>query len=233
MQSALVSENKLIEICTAKVLSAVKDQLKALNKENMKNLKKKYDKEINILKTEITELNASQSFLSAKYDELQVLYEELRSASNKQSNELIRLKSNSAELKQKTKSETVKIDDIDQYSCRLNLDFHGVPEVRDEDVAQIVVNLCEKLDVDIKKHDILTAHRMPKRKSNPLAIIARSMNRNVRNEIYKNRITAKNMAKEEFPVAGMSKLYVNKNFTNARKKLLWMTKQKAKELKYA
>ena len=59
------------------------------------------------------------------------------------------------------------------------------------------------------------------------------MNRDVRNEIYKNRITAKNMAKEEFPVAGMSKLYVNENLTKARKKLLWMTKQKAKELKYA
>ena len=59
LQSASVSENKLIEICTAKVLSAVKDQLKALNEENMKNLKKKHDEKINILRTEITELNAS------------------------------------------------------------------------------------------------------------------------------------------------------------------------------
>ena len=51
------------------------------------------------------------------------------------------------------------------------------------------------------------------------------MNREVHNEIYKNQITPKNMAKEEFPVAGMSKLYDNKNLTNARKKLLWRTKQ--------
>ena len=41
------------------------------------------------------------------------------------------------------------------------------------------------------------------------------------------------MAKQKFPVAGMSKLYVNENLTNARKKLLWMTKQKAKELQHA
>ena len=139
LQSASVSESKLIEICTAKVLGAVKDQLKALNEENLKNLKKKYDEEINILRTEIIEPNASQSFLSAKYDELQVKYEEQRSASNKQSNELTILKSNSAELRQKTK--TVKIDEIDQYSRRLNLEFYGVPKVRDEDVPQIVVNL--------------------------------------------------------------------------------------------
>ena len=91
----------------------MKDQLKALNEENMKNLKKKYDEEINILRTEITQLNASESFLSAKYDELQVKFEELRSASSKQSNELTILKSNSAELEQKTKTETVKIDEID------------------------------------------------------------------------------------------------------------------------
>ena len=40
LQSPSVSENKLIEICTFKVL---KDQLKALNEGNMKNLKKKFD----------------------------------------------------------------------------------------------------------------------------------------------------------------------------------------------
>ena len=117
LQSASVSENKLIEIATAKVLSAVKDQLKALNKENMKNLKKKYDEEINSLRTEITELNASQSFLSAKYDELQVKYQELPSASNKQSNEVITLKSNSVELEQKTKTETVKLMKLTSTAC--------------------------------------------------------------------------------------------------------------------
>ena len=105
----------------------------------MQNLKKKYHKEINILRTEITELTASQSLLSAKYDELQVKCEELRSATNKQSFEFAILKFNSAELEQKTKPETAKIDKIDRYSSGLNLKFHDVPEVRDEDVFQIVV----------------------------------------------------------------------------------------------
>ena len=62
---------------------------------------------------------------------------------------------------------------------------------------------------------------MPKRfrrNSNPPAIIVRFMNQDVSNEIFKNRITAKNIAKEEFPVTGMSKLYVNKNLTKALKK---------------
>ena len=43
LHSPSVSENKVIEICTSKDLSAVKDQLKALNEENIKNLKKKFD----------------------------------------------------------------------------------------------------------------------------------------------------------------------------------------------
>ena len=78
---------------------------------------------------------------------------------------------------------------------RLNLEFHGVPEACDEDVFQIVVNLCEKLGVDIQKHNILTGHKMPKRfrhSSNSPAITARFMNRDVRNEIYKNIMTANN-----------------------------------------
>ena len=49
-----------------------------------------------------------------------------------------------------------------------------MPKVRDEDISQIVVNLCEKLGVDIQKHDISTAHGMPKCfrcNPNPPAII--------------------------------------------------------------
>ena len=54
----------------------------------MKNLKKKCDEKIIMLRAKITELNASQSILNAKYDELKKKYEELRSFNNKQSNEL-------------------------------------------------------------------------------------------------------------------------------------------------
>ena len=117
--------------------------------------------------------------------------EELRNASNKQSFEFAILKFNSAELEQKTKTETAKIDKIDQYSRGLNLEFHDVPAVRDEDVFQIVVNLCKKLGVDIQKHNISTARIMPKRfprNSNPPAIIARFMNRDVRNKFTRIEI---------------------------------------------
>ena len=37
---------------------------------------------------------------------------------------------------------------------------------------------------------------------------------------------------EDFPVKGMEKLFINKNLTQRRKRLFWLSKQKAKELVY-
>ena len=37
---------------------------------------------------------------------------------------------------------------------------------------------------------------------------------------------------EDFPVEGMEKLFINENLTQRRKRLFWLSNQKAKELEY-
>jgi len=44
--------------------------------------------------------------------------------------------------------------------------------------------------------------------------------------------SARYFAENNSPVEGMQKLYANENLTQARKRLLWFTKQAAKHLKY-
>ena len=46
---------------------------------------------------------------------------------------------------------------------------------------------------------------------------------------YRGRKAARNLKSEDFPVKGMTQLYVNENLTQQRKRLLWSAKQHAIE----
>ena len=60
--------------------------------------------------------------------------------------------------------------------------------------------------------------------------IVRFMNRDKRNEIFLKRHTPKFW--NEFPIQSMEHLFVNENLTKKKKRLFWMTKQKAKSIRY-
>ena len=143
---------------------------------------------------------------------------------------------------QKSKSENqLNIDEIEQYDRWQNLELQGVPFTKNKDVIQITLDLINKLEVDIDEEDISIVHRLPVKQrfgrtrfdkpANYPTIIMRLISRQKRNEIYAKRFNAKSI--EEFPVEGMAHLFVNENLTQRRKRLFWLSKQKAKELGYS
>jgi len=86
-----------------------------------------------------------------------------------------------------------KIDQLEQFGRRLNLEFEGIPQVKNENVTDIVVKLTKQLNVDIKTSDISIAHRLlPKRNRSkngtllPPTIIAQFTNKRVKNDNYTN-----------------------------------------------
>jgi len=195
------------------------------------------DIEIANLKAEITNLRSSQEFVSTKYDNMKE-YEKkkkLQELNAKQTEEFNSLHVDSVLLEKKSESESAKLDEIDQYNRRQNLEFHSVPLVKGENAIDVVVKLSKSIGVEIESKDISIAHRLaPKKSKNPNSslhgnteteppgIIVRFINRDLRNEIYRKRVNARRIAKEDFLVEGMEKLYVNKNLTQVRKQLLWL-----------
>ena len=100
------------------------------------------------------------------------------------------------------------------------------------------------LGVNINQSDISTAHRLPQKPNSNRhseseepppspGIIARFINRDLRNFIYRKRAAAKGIASKDFPVAGMQRLYINENLTQSCKRLLWQTKQAARTRDYS
>ena len=98
------------------------------------------------------------------------------------------------------------------------------------------MEVAKLLNVEISSEQISTSHRIASRtnkhkdnQSRPSPpIIARFVNRGVRNELYYNRKLAHNLDLKGFSVEGTHRIFINESLTQARKKLFWMVKQKAK-----
>ena len=110
------------------------------------------------------------------------------------------------------------------------MEIVGIPVTSNEDNNAIVQEIAELLQVTIFFKDISTSHRLQtKSKSNPLPIIVRFVNRNVRDRIYSNRKNARNADFTKLSIKGVEKTFINENLTYLKKKLFWKSKQKAKE----
>ena len=181
-----------------------------------------YLRELNAVRYELEQLRTSQQFNSDKFDELSKEIKKMATTNKKNELTATKLSKELTDLEKVKKEEFFKIDQLEQYGRRLNLEFDGVPNQKNENVTDIVIEISKKLDVEVRKSDISIAHRLPPKKfkanesaSRPPTIIAQFTNKRVRNEIFAKRKKAKEMT--DFPVDEMTKLYINENLTQFRK----------------
>ena len=121
--------------------------------------------------------------------------------------EISDLKSQATALKTKKIKDTIKVDELEQYGRRQNLEIVGVPEKEDENTNAIVLEVATMLDVDIMLSHISTSHRLPKKKASSCnnsdfsLIIVRFASRDIRNQIYAYRKKARFVNLKNFSVS--------------------------------
>ena len=132
--------------------------------------------------------------------------------------------------------EAEKVDALEQYRPCQNLEIIGVPVTEKEDTAEIVLEVAKALDLPISRSDISIAHRLPTKPSRnenqlpqPPAIIARFVNRTIRNNLYSRRKETDKTDFSKFTVTETRRLFINENLTQLRKKLFWKAKQRVKD----
>ena len=200
-----------------KILQLTKNQLEDLVHKRVQKATKPLQCEIIDLKTDIAQLRESQEFLSGQHDSLNKNYDHAVKVNDKQRQEIRKLNQCTNDLKKQRNNEELKVDELEQYNRRQNLIFEGVPQFQNENVTEIILSLASKLDVNVTANDISIAHRLPVKRprlnseSNVTnrrhpGIIVCFISRQKRNEMYLNRMKAKQIS--DFPVQGMSKLYV-------------------------
>ena len=77
----------------------------------------------------------------------------LKKKNQEQAFKLKTLKANSMAMKEKAEVETFKLDSIDQYSQRQNLEFKGIPVTENKDVVDIVVKVGNLISTKVKRSD--------------------------------------------------------------------------------
>ena len=196
--------------------------------------KKVYQLEIETLRAEVIEIKESQAFICNQYDSLKAEYDNLIERNTLQKEEISNLKSLAAALKTQEIKDSIKVDELEQYGRRQNLEIVGVPEKEDENTNAIVLEVAKMLDVDIMSSHISTSHRLPKKKassrnnSGSSPIIVRFTSRDIRNQVYANRTKARFVNLKNFSVSDTKNIFVNENLIPTRKQLFWKTKQEVK-----
>ena len=219
------------------------DLVKKMIAESMKAWELMHQEKLNALKLELIEVKTSQEFICAKYEDLKTNYENLQKINKKQAEEIENLQAQSTNLEVRGANDEGKLDDIEQYGRRQNLEIVGIPTKPGENTNKIVQEVAKLMKINLSEDQISTSHRLPapqRPKNNDTSsgsrkilasppIIARFLSRDVRNSLYANRKLLRDANLKEFFVDGTTQIFVNENLTRFRKNLLWRTKQKAKD----
>ena len=175
-----------------------------------------------------------KSRLCIQYESLKEKCDKLIVTNQKQESVITELTAQSTTLKSSNEKEKEKVDTLEQYGRRQNLEIVGVPLKEGKNTNEIVIKVAKMLNVSLSSDQISTSHRLQTRlkpkNSEPAAsppIIVRFLSRDVRNQLYANRKLARTVNLQEFSLQGAENIYINENLTQSRKKLFWHAKQKA------
>jgi len=106
-------------------------------------------------------MQKTQQFISDKHDDLSKDCNKVLSNDKQCKQELHKLTKCATKLYKKSDDEELKLDELEQYGRRQNLEIVGVPYKTGEDVTKITIDLADKLHVKLCEEDISIAHRLP------------------------------------------------------------------------
>lgn len=126
------------------------------------------------------------------------------------------------------------LDNLEQYTRKNSLEFHGVPENSYESTEQAILKIAAALEVQVIPSDIEISHKL-RRKSGNSVIIAKFCSHKVKTSLYKARTKLKNTkATDLFPgfasaVRSKDRLFINENLTNYRRRLVDSANQRRRD----
>ena len=119
------------------------------------------------LRMQYADLHESLNFHIAKVEKLETENQTLKKEVRFLKTSLEEVKEDNDAMAEDLATAINKIDDLEQYSRKHNLEFHGIPESSQENLAEQIIKLGNVLNVPIRNNDIDICHRLPaSKKSN-------------------------------------------------------------------
>lgn len=184
-------------------------------------------KENENMRKEFGEMKEACEFQAKAVLELKEANKKLSSELKQQTQETDKLKLNLSILYARINKQDERLDDINQYQRKYNLEIQGIPEKEDEDLKDIITDLADELDVEIDSGDIDIVHRQ-RSKTVPKPILVKFKCYDDKKSLYDARWKLKNY-KGSARMNGADKIYINEHLTPERKQLYAETRKQAKK----
>ena len=218
---------------------SAKELRRIWNEEFLPSIRREIKTEILELKSSIkaltercNELEKSQDFVSKKYDTaiaaLQSVKSEISNLDKKHTTIVNSLEEKLGELVGTTDRQDQALyrvecafDETQQYLRRDCLEINGVPISSYENPNQLVKEVGLFAGVEIDDCHIAAAHKLPDSKNVKNRLIVKFIQRDKREELYKNRknLVAKNISHLPSVEDGNGKIFINESLTSYRKRL--------------
>jgi len=175
---------------------------------------------LSILVNEIQEVRKSQEFLNEKYEEMKNEMSSIKQTNKELQAENKYLKETLLGLESQNEALELPVNELEQYSRRPCLEIQGIPYTKDESTDELIIELAQKIGVNICNSDISVSHRLAQpTNSNPNpGVIAKFHSRKVRDAVFSNR---KKLGSQQFKDGkGRSKYFTNESLTKLTKSCL-------------
>ena len=195
------------------------------------------------MRTENQQMAAEITELKSSFKKHSIEISLLQTALKKEHKENEELKKSLKSLKVKVDTQEREInelygqqDDLEQYTRKHSLEIHGIPENLYTSTDDLVIKLGERLDVPIAREEIDISHKLYNRKNHPKSIIVKFINYKKKAQLYRKRTELKNVKISDLfsacsvaDVAQSTRIFINENLTQYRRKIMKKANQMKRE----
>ena len=191
--------------------------------------------DIRAVKQNYSELQASVNFCSEKISDFELTVKVLTDKCKA----IDGVAAENASLRRDFDALRDRVDELEQYSRRSNVEIQGVPEVAGENVSSLVDKIAAFLEVGVVTSDVDVVHRVPRfgKNQDPKPIIVKFCRRSKRDGFLAAAIAKKKSlpagSPSGFQIPGVSdRCFINDHLTAANKNLFAKTRNRARAAGY-
>lgn len=219
-----ITENKLRSILKQEIMITIKSTVESVMSEHLR-----------VINEQMLGFQEAMSFFNH-------LYEDLKSKIEEKSTSVIELQKENAELKSSVRDLSERLCSVEQNMREGNVEIVGVPEFRNENLTNTILQLAKTVDSPINDEDIVHVTRVAKinkQSDKPRSIVVKLRSPRKRDVLIAavanfNRKNAKEKLSSQHLGLGGPKVpvFVAEHLTPANKSLHAATRKKTKEQGY-
>ena len=133
-----------------------------------------------------------------------------------------RLRNKVNNLEKKVISLEENSNSFEQYGRRKDLEITGIPDdVEDQNLEEKVIEILDKMDVNVSSKDIEDCHQIAKSKNFSKTTIVRFVNRKYTKKPLVNRKGLKNIDRTSVGLQKSHSIFINENLTPTNSKIVF------------